>query len=47
MKIGFSLCFYSLSNLDDRKLSDEQVVELKRRREDGEMVKHLMADCGI
>lgn len=30
-----------------RKLSDEQVVELKRRREDGELVKHLMADYGI
>jgi len=30
-----------------RKLSDEQVVELKRRREDGEQVKRLMADYGI
>lgn len=31
----------------ERKLSDEQVIELKRRRENGELVKHLMADYGI
>lgn len=30
-----------------RKLSDEQVVELKKRRENGELVKHLMADYDI
>jgi DNA invertase Pin-like site-specific DNA recombinase len=30
-----------------RKLSDEQVVELKRRRKRGELVKDLMADYGI
>ena len=30
-----------------RKLSDEQLVELKKRREDGELVKDLMADYGI
>ena len=31
----------------ERKLSDEQVGELKRRREHGELVKDLMADYGI
>ena len=31
----------------ERKLSDEQVVELKIRRENGELVKHLMADYAI
>ena len=30
-----------------RKLTDEQVIELKKRRENGELVKHLMADYGI
>lgn len=30
-----------------RKLSDEQLVELKKRRENGELVKDLMADYGI
>lgn len=30
-----------------RKLSDEQIIELKKRREDGELVKHLMMDYGI
>jgi predicted DNA-binding transcriptional regulator YafY len=27
--------------------ADEQILELKRRRENGELVKHLMADFGI
>lgn len=31
----------------ERKLSDEQVIELKRRRENGELIKHLMADYDI
>lgn len=31
----------------ERKLSDEQVRKLKRRRESGELVKHLMADYDI
>lgn len=31
----------------ERKLSHEQVVELKRRRENGELVKYLMADYAI
>ncbi len=30
-----------------RKLSDEQVADLKRRRENGELIKHLMTDYGI
>jgi DNA invertase Pin-like site-specific DNA recombinase len=30
-----------------RSLSDEQIVELKKRRKNGELVKHLMADYGI
>jgi DNA invertase Pin-like site-specific DNA recombinase len=30
-----------------RKLSDEQLIELKQRRESGELVKDLMADYGI
>ena len=30
-----------------RKLSDEQLMELKKRRESGELVKDLMADYGI
>jgi len=30
-----------------RKLSDEQLIELKQRRENGELVKGLMADYGI
>ena len=30
-----------------RKLSDEEIIELKQRRESGELVKDLMADYGI
>lgn len=30
-----------------QKLSDEQITELKKRRESGELVKHLIADYGI
>ena len=30
-----------------RKLSDEQLIELKQRHENGELVKDLMADYGI
>ena len=30
-----------------RKLSDEQLIELKQRRENGELVKDLMDDYGI
>ncbi|MEM9955389.1 MAG: recombinase family protein [Chloroflexota bacterium] len=30
-----------------RKLSDEQLIELKQRRENGELVKDLMSDYGI
>ncbi len=30
-----------------RKLSDEQIAELKQRRKQGELIKHLMADYAI
>ena len=30
-----------------RELSDEQLIELKQRRENGDLVKDLMADYGI
>jgi DNA invertase Pin-like site-specific DNA recombinase len=29
------------------KLSDEQIIELRKRREKGELIKHLMADYNI
>jgi|GEM_PF-1680390 len=31
----------------ERKLSDEQVIELKRQQKNGDLVKHLMADYDI